>query len=105
PGRILTIQHSFSRSQKRWKCSKPGNAAGCVRAASANDTGSAPPVPPSDAPVNGLTDEAIVVADLEEALGVAEEEQIAGALQPGDARKELPLGILVEIDDDVPAED
>src|SRR6185437_4766017 len=35
---------------------------------------------------------------------MAEEEQVAGTLQPGDAREELSLGVLVEVDHHVPAE-
>src|SRR6185312_17346522 len=88
------------------KCSKPGSSGGRPRLlpAAAVPAGAAPSDPPSDPPVNGLADEGIAVADLEEAFGMTEEEQVTGTLQPRDAHEELPLGLLVEVDHHVAAE-
>src|SRR5580704_12423734 len=59
----------------------------------------------SGASVDRLADRRVALGHLEKALRVAEEQQVAGALQCCDAGKQLALGVLVEIDHDVPAED
>src|SRR5579871_2925146 len=56
-------------------------------------------------PVDGLADQRVGIRDAVQALGVAEEQHVSRALQLRHAREQLALRVLVEIDDDVAAED
>src|SRR6185437_3033182 len=59
----------------------------------------------STTPVDRLADGGVALRHLEQTLGVAETQQVAGALQVRYAAEQLALGILIEVDHDVPAED
>src|SRR6185312_1476750 len=60
--------------------------------------------PMSGAPVDGSADQGVVLRHLEEALRVAQEQELSGTLQPRDSREQVALRLLVEVDDHVATE-
>src|SRR3954453_12160067 len=84
--------------------SKPGTMSGAPGRAR---RGASVEIEPStsDAPVDCFAEQRVGVTDLREILGMPDEQQVARPLQLGVATEERTLCVLVEVDDDVAAED
>src|SRR3569833_937243 len=59
----------------------------------------------SGAPVDRLTDRGVVLRDLEEALGMPEEQHVPGTLQMRYPGEQLALCVFIEVNHHVPAKD